>query len=138
MKISRKITIPDSELEFSAIHSQGAGGQNVNKVSTAIHLRFDITHSSLPEFCKQKLLKLKDKRISSEGIIVLKAQRYRTQKKNRIDAVERLRKIILKTLKPVKKRKPTKPTKGSKERRLKKKAIRSEKKAQRKNVKFDI
>jgi len=137
MQISRKISIPDSEIELSAIHSQGAGGQNVNKVSTAVHLKFDIPNSSLPDFCKEKLLQLKDKRISSEGVFILKAQRFRTQAKNRNDALERLRNIILKALVPVKKRRPTKPTKASKERRIQKKTIRSQKKVLRQNVKFD-
>ena len=137
MEVSHHISIPDSEIELSAIHSQGSGGQNVNKVSTAIHLKFDIPNSSLPYFCKKKLLELKDNRISSEGVFVLKAQSFRTQAKNRQDAFERLRKIILKTLIPVKKRRPTRPTRASKERRIQKKTIRSKKKVLRKNVKFD-
>jgi len=129
MRVSRKISIPDSEVDLSAIRSQGAGGQNVNKVSTAVHLRFDISNSSLPLYCKTKLLQMKDSRISSDGILILKAQQFRTQAKNRTDAIERLRQIILKSLVKVKKRRPTKPTKSSKEKRLNTKNRRSQQKA---------
>ncbi|MES9935795.1 MAG: alternative ribosome rescue aminoacyl-tRNA hydrolase ArfB, partial [Sedimenticola sp.] len=116
--------------------AQGAGGQNVNKVSSAIHLRFDISLSSLPDFYKQRLLNLKDSRISKEGIIVIKAQRFRTQEKNREDALERLRRLIRKVSVTQKKRIATKPTKAAKRRRLDSKARRGQQKALRRKVDY--
>jgi len=118
LQISPHVTIPDSEIDIHAMRSQGAGGQNVNKVSSAIHLQFDIAASSLPAFYKEELLKLKDHRISQEGVITIKAQQYRSQEQNREDALERLRVLIQSVAIPRKKRKPTKPTKGSKNRRI--------------------
>jgi ribosome-associated protein len=114
-----------AEIEIQAVRSQGSGGQNVNKVSTAIHLRFDIKASSLPERYKERLLNLKDGRITSEGIVIIKAQRYSSQIKNKEDALNRLREIIKSIIIPMKLRMPTKPTKASKIKRLEGKAMQS-------------
>jgi ribosome-associated protein len=132
--ITPTISLPDDEINISAIRSQGAGGQNVNKVSSAIHLRFDINASSLPERYKQRLLSLRDRRISKEGVIVIKAQKYRTQEKNREDALERLQELIKNATVEQKVRRPTKPTKGSQRRRLDGKSLRSKTKALRRSV----
>lgn len=134
LRISDKIAIPLAEIEIQAVRSQGSGGQNVNKVSTAIHLRFDINASSLPEIYKERLLNLKDSRITSEGVIVIKAQRYRSQIKNKEDALNRLREIIESVTIEAKPRAPTKPTKASKTKRLESKAIQSQKKSLRGKV----
>lgn len=128
LKISSNLVIPLAEIEMQAVRSQGSGGQNVNKVSTAIHLRFDIKTSSLPELYQEKLLNLKDSRITSEGNVIIKAQRYSSQIKNREDALNRLREIIKSVTVQVKSRTPTKPTKASKIRRLEGKAIHSRRK----------
>jgi len=132
--ISLNISIPDEEIHLSAIRSQGAGGQNVNKVSSAIHLRFDIKSSSLPEFYKERLLSLKDRRINKEGVIVIKAQQHRTQEKNRVDALERLQELIKSVTVVQKTRRATKATRGSQRRRMDSKTLRGKTKALRGKV----
>ena len=135
--ISNNVSIPEYEIELNAVRAQGPGGQKVNKTSSAVHLRFDITASSLPDYYKSRLLALKDQHISKDGVVVIKAQQYRSQQKNREEALDRLQRLVQSVKNQPRRRVPTKPTRSSRQKRMDNKTRRSQLKQLRHRVTED-
>lgn len=136
IRVTNSVSISEQEIEVNFIRSQGAGGQHVNKVASAVHLRFDIRASSLPDPIKEKLLHLRDHRLSKDGILVIKAQQFRSQEKNREDALRRLQKIVTEAARQQKKRKATKPGKAARKKRMEGKKRRAQLKVSRRKVNY--
>lgn len=136
LKISNTVSLPETNVTIQAIRAQGPGGQNVNKVSSAVHLRFDIRASDLPEVYKEKLLALNDQRITRDGVIVIKAQAFRSQEKNKADGLERLINLIRESVREQRKRKPTRPSRSSRQKRLESKVRNGKTKALRQKIKY--
>lgn len=136
LKISNQVTIPDDHIQIQSIRARGPGGQNVNKVASAVHIRFDIRASDLPEVYKERLLALSDRRITRDGVVVIKAQAFRSREKNLADGLERLADLIRKSVKVPKRRKPTRPTRASRRKRLDAKARQGKIKALRKKITY--
>ncbi len=136
LKISNTVSIPDKDITIQSIRAQGPGGQNVNKVSSAVHIRFDIQSSELPEFYKEKLMGVKDRRITRDGVIVIKAQTHRTREKNKAEGLARLAALIRASIKEPRRRKATRPTKASRKKRLESKARHARTKALRQKIKY--
>ena len=135
--ISNNVSIPENEIELNAVRAQGPGGQKVNKTSSAVHLRFDITASSLPDYYKSRLLAVKDQHISKDGVVVIKAQQYRSQQKNREEALDRLQRLVQSVKNQPRRRLPTKPTRSSRQKRMDSKTRRSQLKELRQKVTED-
>lgn len=134
ISISKNLQIPDHEVQFRQIHASGPGGQHVNKVASAVHLRFDIAGSSLPDHCKKRLLNMPDSRINDDGVIIIKARRYKSLEQNKEDALQRLRLLIMSALKKEVKRVPTRPSRAAREKRLTKKQQQKQRKQQRRKI----
>jgi len=132
--LTESIELPDNEIQIRQIHASGPGGQHVNKVASAVHLRFDVVNSSLPESVKQRLLQISDSRLNEEGCIIIKAQRYKSLEQNKEDALQRLRLMVSGALAKRKKRVPTRPTRAAREKRRKRKQRQSERKQNRRKI----